>query len=77
MGSKHRIEINRVRDCYKEICNENGMTPVTDNQLFMKLSEMLGGNKPIRTRVGEKSIRQWVGFTLDVELLQENQQQLK
>jgi|APSaa5957512535_1039671.scaffolds.fasta_scaffold03090_11 putative DNA primase/helicase len=68
IGSKHRIEVNRVRDYYKQVCEDEGMTPITDNQLFTKISEMLGGSKPIRTRMDGESLRQWVGFTLDCEI---------
>ena len=44
------------------------MTPVRDNQLFVKISEMLGGQKPVGTRIEKEHIRQWIGFTLDCEI---------
>ena len=71
IGSKHKIEINRVKDYYKQVCEDDGMTPINDNQLFNKISEMLGGTKPTRTRMEGEYIRQWSGFTLKCELPEE------
>lgn len=68
MGAKHRVEVNRVKDYYKQICEDDGMTPITDNRLFNRISEMLGGAKPIRTRIENEPIKQWFGFTLDCEM---------
>ena len=68
IGSKYKIEVNRVKDYYKQICDDNGMTPITDNKLFTKISEMLGGTKPVGTRIDKEYVRQWNGFTIDCEL---------
>lgn len=76
MGAEYKVEINRVKDYYKQICDDNGMTPVRDNILFNKLSDMLGGQKPIHTRIKDEPVRAWFGFTLDCELKKGKQEQI-
>jgi len=74
MGAKYKIDINVVKDYYKKICDEDGMTPIPDRILFNKISDMLNGQKPTHTRIDDKQCRAWVGFTLDCELRDEKQQ---
>jgi P4 family phage/plasmid primase-like protien len=68
VGKEHQIEVNTVKSCYKKICEENGMTILSDNALFNKISDMLGGRKPVGTRMNNEYVRVWKGFTLKSEL---------
>ena len=67
-GARYSVEVNKVKEYYKKICDENGMTPVRDRELFNKISNMLDGKKPTTTRINNEVVRIWTGFTLDYEL---------
>ena len=76
MGVKHRVEVDKVKEKYEKFCEENGMTALRERALFTKISQMLNGAKPLKTRVEGEDTRFWVGFTLDSELRDENQKEL-
>lgn len=74
---EYKIEISKVKDYYKKICEDNGLTPVRDNILFSKLSEMMGGQKPRPSRIDGKPVRIWDGFTIDSELRDDQQESIE
>lgn len=72
-GANYTVDVNKVKEYYKKICDENGMTPVRDRELFNKISDMLNGQKPSNTRTNNELVRIWTGFTLDCELKDDKQ----
>ena len=73
LGAKYKIETNQLNMLYGEACAEHGMTPLSRNEFFSRMSEMLGGKKPKETRADGQRIRVWRGVTVRSELRSEGQ----
>lgn len=70
----YRIEVNKIKEAYKKFCEDNGMTVIRDNLFFNKLSGIIDGNKPFKTRIKGDYVSTWEGFTLDSELRDDEQE---
>ncbi|MCE2499146.1 MAG: hypothetical protein J4F28_09250, partial [Nitrosopumilaceae archaeon] len=72
-GKDYRIEVNKLNAEYGAACGEHGMTPLPRNELYARVSELLGGKIPKKTHIENKSVRVWVGLTVRSELRPEGQ----
>ena len=74
LGNDHDIGVKRNYDTYKYFCEENGMTAVSERELYTKISEMLGGVKSKRKHVEGVDFKFWRGFTTLQEIQEEKMQ---
>ena len=74
VSDRHQIETGRLLALYGAACKDHGMTPLGRNEFYARMTELLHGGKPIKTRVDGESVRVWRGVTVRSELRPDGQE---